>query len=150
MQIKNHYLLAGLISALLSAPLFADTADRCISLMDKRVENNTLNLSNCHLQPQQAQAILNYLSQHPTIKTLNIDDNPDFGSEGVAVLAQNNTLETLSFSYSEVGDEGFAALAKNTSIKHLVRRGGIDPSGTNYTDQAPSKLIGNTSLTSIF
>lgn len=147
MQIKKTLLLASFITLTSFSHLAnADTASRCMALMDKRVKANVLELSNCNLSAKDAPTILNYLNTHPAITELNVNDNPNFGSEGITELAKTTSLQTLSLSNSNVREPGFAALAKNTSIKTL-----IDTKEERYNDSNgyQKTLQGNTVLTSV-
>ncbi len=147
MQIKRYLLLASFITLASFSHLGnADTAGRCMALMDKRVKANVLELSNCHLSAKDAPTILNYLNTHPAITELNVNDNPNFGSAGITELAKTTSLQTLSLSNSNVEEPGFAALAKNTSIKTL-----IDTKEESYINSHgyQKTLQGNTVLTSV-
>lgn len=142
---KKSLLAATFLSTtFLAISTYADTASRCMSLIDKRAQGNLLQLSNCNLTPQNAISILNYLNTHPNITELQIDNNPAFGSAGIKVLAQNTTVETLSITGSNVDGDGYAALAKNATLKHLIRQDWDDD-----RFDGPSQLAGNTSLTSV-
>lgn len=131
-------------TTLLAMTAYADTASRCLELIDKRVQDNVLQLSNCNLGAKHAQTILNYLNTHTNVTELQIDNNPNFGSAGVSVVVQSPTLQTLSITGSNVNGDGYAAIAKSTTLKKLIRK-----DDDQYSTDAPAQLQGNTSLTSI-
>lgn len=123
--------------------LFADTAERCVELMLKRVHGNSLDLSNCNPTAIQAPIILSFLNSHQTVNELNISDNSKFGNEGMKILAQNTTLQTLAMANTGLTADGYKALANNNFIKHL----NSDNEEHRYeSDKAPIGLEGNKSL----
>lgn len=147
MKIKHFILLAGLISVASVTNLsFADTAERCIALMDKHVKDNALDLSSCNLTAKEAPEILTYLNAHPDITTLDVDNNAYF-DDGIALLAKTKTLQTLSASNTNLSKKGFTALSSNQSITHLIDR--TDDSIGNDPASDPQYLSGNKKLISV-
>ena len=145
MRLHKVILLISLITTHLYA--LADTADRCVSLIDKRVQGNVLDLTNCNLTANEANPVLNFLNAHPAITELELKNNPNFGDEGIQVIAKTTHLTTLSFTGSELTNAAYAALAKNTSIKKLV--GKVNDDSPDNVVEAPTRLAGNNTLTSI-
>ena len=107
---KNKFFsFSLLIATLLTTQVYA--ANRCLEMIDKRVEKDKLDLSWCKIKTEDVSAVLSYLAKHSNIKSLDFSGN-FIGSSAIISLAKNTTLTTLNVSNNEANVEGAKALAK--------------------------------------
>lgn len=91
---KRKILFAVMLVAL--SPL-THAASRCVNLIDKHVNQATLDLSNCDLHDNDLTSIASYLQTHPQITTLDISNNYRlFSNENADALAKNTTLKEIN------------------------------------------------------
>lgn len=91
---KRIILLAAFMLAF--SPL-TQAATRCVNLIDGHVTQNTLDLSNCDLHPDDLSPIETYLEAHPTITTLDISGNYRlFTEKNATAFLTNTTLKEIN------------------------------------------------------
>src|SRR5579862_1566648 len=137
MKLK-FFISSFIISTLL--PIHAHAANRCLEMIDKRVNRDALNLSECRIKTEEMPLVLAYLDNHKNITTLDFSFN-DVDSSAIASLAKNTTLSTLNVMADNIDVEGAKALAKNTTLKTLYL--GV---GNEITDEGATALANNQTL----
>lgn len=165
---KKYFLLLPLTVALLSTQ--ATYANRCLDFIDKRVNNDTLDLELCGLLANDMPTVVSYLNQHPNIKKLNMSYNfdmpfnaysqlldtqitdlelkgdPFFPQDGIdaataKMLAASKTIQHLDLSDNNVGNEGASALTQDTNLTWLSLY------DNGLTDASATSFANNTTIT---
>ncbi len=135
-----------IVIALLSITSLTHAASRCVSLIDKHVNETVLDLSDCDLHDDDLVPIQAYLDAHPSITTLDISRNHRlFSNANAGVLSKNTTLKEIdanSTMYYASTDRVLNGLSKIPSLTTL------NIEDNNLTDYALVMLnTKNTSLT---
>lgn len=137
-MLKKTLLFSLLITAgLLSASSFAAT-NACISDLDSRTFNNSLDVGNCNLHDADMPQLVAYLLNHPSINWLGAWNNHI--SQGAIALAKVPGLQQLLLYENDIGDKGAEALAKMPNLISL------DLGRNNVHDQGAIALAKSTSI----
>src|SRR5580658_10402373 len=113
---KKLFTLSLLTISLLTTQVQA--ANRCLSMIDKHVNQDQLDLSYCQITNEDMPAIISYLANHPNIKSLNFSGNL-IDSSAIATLAQNTTISILNVRGDDIDVDGAKALANNSTLTEL-------------------------------
>lgn len=128
------------ITASLCLPVFAKKID-----FSKHIEGNELNLFWQGITDDDIPQILDFLSEHPKITSLNLHGNFAITTKGLEKLAENKTLLSVRVEGLFIKDEGIIALAKNTTWTSL----GIENADFHKLRLGLQALIDNQTLTAL-
>jgi len=138
MHHKKFLASFSLLSILLTSFAYAqpsESANSCITNINDHVNmGQSLQLQSCGLEDKDVPAIINFLSQHPSIINLYIDNNKIQPAGGKQLAALKN-LPFIEFNGNPVGDDTAIELAKKVNIIQYIHL-----NGCNITDVGAKAL----------
>lgn len=109
------------VFANLPQQLFNNSDNDCVRYIDDKLFVPFLMLDSCRLHDKDIPSVLSYLSSHPEILYLSLDNN-NIGPKGAKMLAQQLKVVSVFLDNNHIGSAGAIALAQNTSIYELSLR----------------------------
>lgn len=165
-MMKKSFLVLPLAACLFALQI-AHAENRCLRMLDKYVDKETIDLSWCTLKAEEMPLVLDYIKQHPTIHSVDLSSsNPsaddltkltanksitkitmmgaNLDGELASILVKDKYLTELDISDNKaIGDGMTVALATNTTLASLTLR------YINATDKTAFALRGNNTLNSV-
>ena len=129
----------SLMALLLNTCAYAQS--RCLEMIEQRVKNTHLNLSQCKLTAKDAPSIIAFLNTHPHVTSLNLHANSMGNS--AKLFAKNTSLTTLDLSNNIIKSIDVTDFSNNTTLKSL------DLSGNPLLADGILALAQNKSLLSL-
>ena len=83
------------------------------------LDKTKLNLNSKGIDDEKIEIIIKYLTENPTITTLNLWGNK-IGDIGAKYLSENSTITTLNLWKNKIGELGAKYLSENTTITTLT------------------------------
>ena len=87
-----------------------------LSALSSNSTITSLTLFHCRIDSKD----VGFLSENRVLKTLDLEDNPEIGNEGVRVLSRHPTITSLSLNQCKISPQGAYFLSKNRVLKTLI------------------------------
>lgn len=126
----------AIISSLFASAVFANNQNTCINNISSHTFREYLTLDNCNIRDEDMDQVVNYLSQHTEINTLQLANN-QITSIGTEKLSHNKTLKMIILQNNNIDAFGAQALSKMKNVKGLnLDHNQIGDAGAYYLAKA--------------
>lgn len=137
----KKFSLSVLTAALMFSTTLVHADNRCLRLIDQRVDGQKLDLGWCGLTAEDMPAILSYLKQHPEIHDIDISAG-NFDTTSLKKLTAKKAITSITFEYATA--DLAEVLIQDTHLRNL------DISqNQKIGDSIAKDLAQNTTLTSL-